>query len=140
MAGPEVAPGAATALELELHRIRALIEESAYEPALGAAQQLELQSPGNRDVLYSIAVCQRCLRREPAALQTLERLRALHPGYSRLYQELGYCHVGLRDGPAAIAAFLNAVNRNPALPGSWSMLERLYRMVGDAAGDSERRG
>jgi predicted Zn-dependent protease len=136
---PETAPGAA-AFAPELQRIRELIEAGAYEPALRAAQQLTPDSPANRDVLYSIAVCQRCLRREPEALQTLERLRSLYPGYSRLYQEIGYCHVGLRDGPAAIEAFLKAVHRNPALPGSWAMLERLYRMVNDAAGAEAAAG
>ena len=78
-----------------------------------------------------MAVSQRCLRQEPAALATLGRLQALYPDFSRLYQEIGYCSVGLRDGPAAIEAFLKAVNRNPALPGSWAMLERLYTMIGD---------
>ncbi len=140
MAGPVTAPVAPEAIEAELQKIRTLIEERAYEAALSAAQQLAAGSPTNRDVLYSIAVCQRCLRQEPAALQTLERLQALHPGYSRLYQEIGYCRVGLRDGPAAIEAFLKAVNRNPALPGSWAMLERLYRMVGDAAGAKAAAG
>src|SRR6185369_8172502 len=110
------------------------------EPALRAAQRLASGSPTNRDVLYSIAVCQRYLRNETAALQTLARLQTLHPGYSRLYQEIGYCRVGMRDGPAAIEAFLKAVNRNPALPGSWAMLERLYQMVGDAAGAKAAAG
>jgi len=140
MAGPVTAPGAAEALEPELQKIRALIEERAYEPALRAAQRLASGSPTNRDVLYSIAVCQRYLRNETAALQTLARLQTLHPGYSRLYQEIGYCRVGMRDGPAAIEAFLKAVNRNPALPGSWAMLERLYQMVGDAAGAKAAAG
>ena len=139
-AGPGTVPGAANTLEPELQKIRTLIEERAYEPALRAAQQLASRSPADRDVLYSIAVCQRCLRREQDALQTLERLHALHPGYSRLYQEIGYCRVGLRDGPGAIDAFLKAVNRNPALPGSWAMLERLYRMIGDAAGAKAAAG
>ena len=140
MADPVTAVGAPEAIEAELQKIRTLIEERAYEAALSAAQQLAAGSPTNRDVLYSIAVCQRCLRHEPDALQTLERLQALHPGYSRLYQEIGYCRVGLRDGPAAVEAFLKAVNRNPALPGSWAMLERLYRMVGDAAGAKAAAG
>ena len=99
-----------------------------------------MAAPDNRDLLYSIAVSQRCLRREPAALETLGRLQALHPDFSRLYQEIGYCRVGLRDGPAAIEAFLQAVNRNPALPGSWAMLQRLYTMIGDTQGAKAAAG
>jgi tetratricopeptide (TPR) repeat protein len=37
----------------------------------------------------------------------------------------------LRDAPRAIDAFRRAVDINPALAASWSMLERLYRMTGD---------
>jgi tetratricopeptide (TPR) repeat protein len=40
--------------------------------------------------------------------------------------------VALKDAPRAIEAFLRGVNINPALPASWSMLEGLYRMTGDA--------
>ena len=47
-----------------------------------------------------------------------------------LYQERGHCYVALRRRPRAIEAFLRAVNINPALPASWSMLEGLYRMTG----------
>ena len=132
MDGPAAIAGAATTLETELQQIRALIKGRAYQAALAAAQKLATEAPGNRDVLYSIAVSQRCLRQEPAALETLGRLQALHPDFSRLYQEIGYCKVGLRDGPGAIESFLKAVNRNPALSGSWTMLERLYTMIGDA--------
>ena len=49
-------------------------------------------------------------------LAALERLGRLHPGFSRLYQERGHCHVAQRDAPRAIAAFLHGVNINPALP------------------------
>jgi hypothetical protein len=36
----------------------------------------------------------------------------------------------LKQAPQAIEAFLRAVNINHALPGSWRMLEGLYRMTG----------
>jgi tetratricopeptide (TPR) repeat protein len=81
-------------------------------------------------VLYMIAVSQRYLNRIPDALATLESLERLHPGFSRLYQERGHCHVALRDAPRAIDAFLSAVNINPALPASWRTLQSLYRMTG----------
>src|SRR5580658_174394 len=118
-------------VEAEVLRIRELLERKQFAAALAAAEALASSVPENRDVLYMIAVSQRYLNRIPAALATLERLERLHPGFSRLYQERGHCHVSLRDAPRAIEAFLGAVNINPALPASWRTLEKLYRMTGD---------
>jgi tetratricopeptide (TPR) repeat protein len=41
------------------------------------------------------------------------------------------CHVARKDAPAAIAALLEAVNINLALPLSWKMLAGVQRIVGD---------
>ena len=133
MIGQGALPGTESTLKVALERIRALIEARDYSAALTESSELAAAAPDNRDVLYSIAVSQRCLRQEQAALETLQRLQALSPDYSRLYQELGYCRVGLRDGPGAIEAFLKAVHLNPALPGSWGMLQRLYTMSSETA-------
>jgi tetratricopeptide (TPR) repeat protein len=118
-------------IETEVQRIRALLQERRYEESLQAARTLGERVPENRDVLYLIAVSERFLNRAPASLETLARLEQHHPRFSRLFQERGYCYVALRDAPRAIEAFLRGVNINPALPASWSMLEGLYRMVGD---------
>jgi tetratricopeptide (TPR) repeat protein len=119
-------------IELEVQRIRELARNQRYAQALPAAEALISQVPENRDLLYLMALSQRQLNRVPDALGTLERLQKFHPGFSRLYQERGHCYVVLRDAPRAIEGFLRAVNINPALPASWSMLEGLYRMTGDA--------
>src|SRR5580658_7324068 len=119
-------------VEAEVLRIRELLERKQFAAALAAAEALASSVPENRDVLYMIAVSQRYLNRIPAALATLERLERLHPGFSRLYQERGHCHVSLRDAPRAIEAFLGAVNINPALPASWRTLHSLYRMTGQS--------
>src|SRR5262249_7540989 len=66
------------------------------------------------------------------ALATLDRLEILQPRFSRLHQERGLCHVARKDAPRATDSLLRAVNINPALPRSWSMLEGLYRLTGDA--------
>ena len=120
-------------VEDEVTRIRGLLQQSQFSPALEAVTALVVEVPENRDVLYMMAVAQRNLQRIPDALKTLERLEQLHPGYSRLYQERGHCYVGLRQAQPAIEAFLRAVNINPALPASWSLLNGLYRMTGQAA-------
>jgi tetratricopeptide (TPR) repeat protein len=57
----------------------------------------------------------------------------VHPEFSRLYQERGYCHAELKDATAAAEALSRAVELNPALPASWNMLEALYRKSGQEA-------
>jgi tetratricopeptide (TPR) repeat protein len=127
------ARSAPSPVETEVMRIRGLLERGRFAEAQASAEALAIQVPENRDVLYIIAVSQRYQNKITEALATLERLERLHPKFSRLYQERGHCQVLLRDAPRAIEAYLRAVNINPALPASWSKLEGLYRMIGDAA-------
>ena len=119
-------------VEAEVLRIRGLLQQNQFAPALVAAETLALEVPENRDVLYMIAVAQRNLQRIPEALKTLEQLERIQPNYSRLFQERGHCYVGLRQAQPAIDAFLHAVNLNPALPASWSLLQGLFKMTGQA--------
>jgi tetratricopeptide (TPR) repeat protein len=119
-------------VELEVGRIRALLRERDYAQALQAADALRARVPGNRDVLYLCARAQRLSGATAAALATLIDLERLHPRFSRLHEERGLCHVVSRQAPEAIGALLEAVRINPALPASWSMLEGLYRMAGQA--------
>jgi len=123
----------ASPVEAEVRRIRGLLERSQFARALEAAEVLLAQVPENRDVLYMLAVSQRYLQRIPDALATLARLETVHPNFSRLFQERGHCHVALRSAESAIAAFLHAVNLNPALPASWNALQVLFRMTGQEA-------
>ncbi|HEY8051814.1 MAG TPA: sulfotransferase [Steroidobacteraceae bacterium] len=124
-------------VELEVRRIRGLVTERRFTAGLRAAEALLLVVPENRDVLYLRALAQRHLGDIPAALVTLDALEKLHARFSRLYQERGHCHVALKQAAAAIDAFLRGVRINPALPASWSMLEGLYRMTGQAANAAE---
>ena len=119
-----------SAIELEVERIRGLVSERRFTEALQATEVLQAAVPENRDVLYLRALTQRRLGDIPAALATLARSEQHHPRFSRLFQERGYCYVALKRAPEAIAAFMRAVQINPALPASWSMLEGLYRMSG----------
>jgi tetratricopeptide (TPR) repeat protein len=125
-------PSAPSQIEAEVGRIRELSRKRRHDEALAAAEALAVSVPDNRDVLYLIATNKRCLNRIPEALETLQRLESRHPRFSLLYQERGYCYTTLRDAARAIDAFLRAVNLNPALTASWSMLERLYRLTGDS--------
>ena len=116
--------------ELEIERIRELVKLQRFAEVLEATEALLLAVPENRDVLYQRALAQLLSGQVLAALDTLVRLERTHPRFSRLYQERGQCHVTLRRAPEAIAALLQAVHINPALPVSWSLLEGLYRMAG----------
>ena len=127
------APAPAAPSAAEGARFRALVREHKFAEVLAAGAGLQPQSPDHRDALLCVAVAQRHLRRIPDALRTLAALERHHPRFSRLYEERGRCFVELRQAPQAIEAFLMAVNINHALPGSWSMLEGLYRMTGEAA-------
>src|SRR5580692_9691701 len=134
-------PSATSPIELEVDRIRELSRSRRHGEALAAAEVLAAAAPQNRHALYLIAANQRCLNRILEALAALQRLEQQHPRFSLLHQERGYCYMTLRDAPRAINAFLRAVDINPALAASWSMLERLYRMTGDvqnAAAAAER--
>jgi len=122
-------PAAAPA---DLAQIHVLLRTQNFAAALAAAEALLVAQPGHRDAQLFAAMAQRRLHRLPEALQTLASLEQQQPRFSRLYEERGRCYVELRQAPEAIQAFLTAVNLNHALPGSWSMLEGLYRMTGEA--------
>jgi tetratricopeptide (TPR) repeat protein len=98
-----------------------------------AALVLRDEVPQNRDVLYMLAVGLRYLKRIPEALATLAELERHHPGYARLFQERGHCHVATRAAEPAIEAFVRAVNLNSSLPASWRALNLLFRMTGRRA-------
>ena len=121
-------------IELEVSRIRELSKSGRHCEALSAAETLAVAAPQNRNALYLVATNQRCLNRITEALAILQELEQQHPRFSLLYQERGYCYMTLQDAPRAIEAFLQAVNLNPALRTSWTMLERLYRITGQTNG------
>jgi len=124
-------PVAPAGVEFEVQRIRDLLQAQRFVEAISAAAALRTPFPENRDVLYLLAFGLRHARRTGEALATLEDLQRHHPGASLLFQERGHCYVALKDAPRAIEAYEQAVRINPALPDTWSLLEGLYRMVGD---------
>jgi tetratricopeptide (TPR) repeat protein len=124
---------AASAAVADLARLRGLVREHKFTEAVAAGEALLGRSPDDRDALLCVAVAQRYLHRIDAALATLARLEQHYPRFSRLHEERGRCYVEMRQAAPAIDAFLRAVNLNYALPGSWGMLEGLYRMAGQGA-------
>ena len=119
-------------IEQEVHRLRNLQAAGRHADALDGAQRLIRDLPQNRDLLLIEAGSLRHLRRIEESLASLERLERVQPRFSRMHQERGLCYVALKDAPRAIDGLVRAVNINPALPQSWSMLEGLYRLTGDS--------
>ena len=120
----------------ELTALRTLLRERKFAEMLLACEALLEETLHQRDALLFQAIAQRHLGRSADALKTLALLERRHPRFSRLYEERGRCFVDAKDSSAAIAAFQAAVSINYALPGTWGMLESLYRMTrqpGDAA-------
>jgi tetratricopeptide (TPR) repeat protein len=118
--------------DAEVADIRALLKARRFGDAAQAAARLAAASPGHRDALYLLALARRQQHRLHDALATLGELERYHPAFSRLFQERGHCYVALKDAPRAIAAYRRAVEINTTLSATWSMLEGLYRLLGDA--------
>jgi tetratricopeptide (TPR) repeat protein len=125
---------AALPIDAELTAVRALVRHDRFADALAAAKALLARAPEQREALLLTAVAQRFLGSVPDALATLATLERHHPRFSRLHEERGHCFVFMRQAQPAIDAFSVAVSLNHALPNSWSMLEGLYRMTGQAEG------
>jgi len=113
----------------DVNRIRALLAQGSFDAALTSGRELLAREPTQREALLFVAIALRHLGRVGEALETLVALEQHHPRFSRLYEERGRCLVERRQAVPAIEAFLVAVNLNHALPGSWGMLEGLYRMT-----------
>ncbi len=125
-------PGTAP-LEREIDRLNGLARERRYAELAAGAAALETEAPADKRALYLLAFAQRNQTLIDEALTTLARLERAYPRYSRLYQELGHCHVVRKDAPRAIAAYRRALELNATLPDTWGLLANLYRMTGDTA-------
>jgi tetratricopeptide (TPR) repeat protein len=117
-------------IESEVARMRALLERRQFAAAVATGVDLAAEAPESRDVLYMLALSQRLAGRTADALETLARLEALHPDFSRLHQERGHCHLAARNPGDALASFLRAVALNASLPASWKALAVLFRSAG----------
>ncbi len=110
---------------------KALLQQGRLAEAVLAAEQALSQAPNDRDTLYVLAVCKRYLKDTDAALSVISRLKMVHPGFGRAYQEEGHVHRQKGDGAAAKRAFREAVTHNPALVASWQALAELTRADGE---------
>ncbi|MDB6084988.1 MAG: sulfotransferase, partial [Gammaproteobacteria bacterium] len=119
-------------IDAALGSMRGLLRQDKFADAIAAGNTVLARAPGQREALLLTAVAQRFLGRIPDAMDALATLEQHHPRFSRLHEERGHCFVFMKQAQPAIDAFSKAVGLNHALPNSWSMLEGLYRMKGQA--------
>src|ERR1700751_2965449 len=112
----QTSPGVPAPLDQGIARLRRMQDDGQHEAAQAELGAQLAASPDNRDLLLLEAVSLRHLGRIDEALASVDRLAAHHPRFSLMHQERGLCHVARKDAPAAIAALLEAVNLNLALP------------------------
>jgi tetratricopeptide (TPR) repeat protein len=117
--------------EQAVGRLRMLQRQGQHAAVVRDVHDLLSDRPDDRDLLLIEATSLRYLGRVDEALETLDRLERLYPAFGRQQEERGLCRVAQKDAPGAIGALLRAVDLNPALTKSWSMLEGLYRLIGD---------
>ncbi len=105
-------------------RLSLLLQRADFEDATREARV---------QVLYAMAVAQRYQEKHTTALETLSRLQALAPQYSRGYQEQGHVHFTVDAYPEATEAYEHAVRLNASLLASWKALSNLYQIGGREA-------
>lgn len=97
------------------------MREGAFPQAKDRLTEL-LQTKPDAEAFYCLAVCQRKLSQNQAALATLDQLIKLDAQFSRAYQERGFVLRELNQIKQATVAFESAVSLNPALFASWRAL------------------
>ncbi len=117
-------------IDATLRDARKHLQNARLVEASIACQQVLETAPDNIDALYTLAVSQRMQRQIPRALQTLEQLIRIDPGYGRAWQERGHCMRDSGRNEDAVAAYQRAVTHNGALVASWRVLAELHGAAG----------
>ena len=99
---------------------RSLLDEALYAEA------------ENFEARYTLAVLNRAEGQIDQAKALLQALVDEKPDFGRGFQELGLCELALKQEPAAISAFEQAVEVDGSLIESWKFLATAYRRKGDS--------
>jgi len=86
----------------------------------------------NFEAKYTLAVLNRAEGQIDQAKALLKALVEEKPDFGRGFQELGLCELALKQEPAAISAFEQAVEVDGSLIESWKFLATAYRRKGDS--------
>ena len=98
--------------------------------AFSLTQSVLASDPEDPEALYIAAVCLRHQSKPEVALEVIDKLLAVKPGYGRAHQERGYCRRAMGDIDLALQAFERATAANPGLMASWNALADLHETAG----------
>ncbi len=117
-------------IDATLRDARTHLQNARLSEAAATCEQILETAPSNVDALYTLAVTQRMQQQIPNALQTLEQLILIDPGYGRAWQERGHCMRDSGRSEEAVAAYQRALTHNGALVASWRLLAELHGAAG----------
>ncbi|BFM08797.1 tetratricopeptide repeat-containing sulfotransferase family protein [Halioxenophilus aromaticivorans] len=102
-----------------LQAIQNHLRNADFDAALAEAEASLAENPSDTDALYFRAVSLRYLDRIEAALDCLQTLKQLQPGFGRAFQEEGHCYKAQGYLDKALSAYQRAARSNAALLASW---------------------
>ena len=114
------------------HCVRLL--EAQPELAAEQAREILLAAPGHALAELYLALAQRALGDNDAALQRLAALVATQPNWAAAHYELGVTLATTGSGDAAIDALRRAVQLKPDFTDAWRALGDHLNAIGDATG------
>ena len=103
----------------DLKSIQDKVVAKRFDDALADLGELLRDDPANQEALYMAAVCRRYGADFDAALEILQRLKAIAPEHGRAHQEEGHAYRDMGRADDALQAYARACRYNPALEASW---------------------
>ena len=120
----------ATQTNLATDEARKRLQSGDLVGAFQLTQSVLASDPADPEALYIAAVCLRHQSKPEDALEVLDKLLAIKPGYGRAHQERGYCRRAMGTIDLAVQAFERATAANPGLMASWNALADLHETAG----------
>ena len=108
------------------------MSKRAFDESRALLDEALKAEPENFEARYTLAVLNRAEGRVDNAKRLLRALVEEKPDFGRGFQELGLCELALKQEPAAISAFEQAVELDGSLIESWKFLATAYRRKGDS--------
>ena len=106
--------------------IQGIIQERDFVRALGLLSTERQKDPNDTELLYLSAVAARYAKHYGEAEGYLASLLKDAPDMGRAYQEVAHLARDRGNGQAALQAYRQAVECNPALIASWQALASAY--------------
>lgn len=114
--------------QAQLVQAKRCLNQGLFREAKISLNLLLESDSSDQEAWYLLAVCQRYGGKLNDALDSLQRLRELNPGYGRLYQEMGHCLLAGQEPARALLSYRQAVQFNAALLVSWQKIAELLAL------------